>query len=53
MSGGVFTHSALVREVFYNRIHADFPFVAVNQELVEPVRGALQLARKGFRQQVP
>ncbi len=47
MSGGVFGSSALVRQVFYNSLHSGRPDVVINPNVVEPVRGALDLARKG------
>ncbi|SRR5579872_2730121 len=47
MSGGVFRNSALVRKVFYNNLRLDFPNAAVNSEVIDPVQGALQLARRG------
>lgn len=46
MSGGVFRSSALVRQVFYNSLRAQYPNAAVNASVVDPVRGALELARK-------
>jgi N-acetylglucosamine kinase-like BadF-type ATPase len=46
MVGGVFGNSALVRQSFYNHLRLEFPNVALKAEVVEPVRGALQLARK-------
>jgi N-acetylglucosamine kinase-like BadF-type ATPase len=46
MVGGVFRQSALVRQVFYNSLAAEFPNVTVNPTVVEPVLGALELARK-------
>jgi glucosamine kinase len=46
MVGGVFRQSALVRQVFYNSLVAEFPNAAVNPTVVEPVLGALELARK-------
>ncbi len=46
MAGGVFRNSSLVREVFYNRLRAEFPRVNANQNVVEPVNGALALARR-------
>ena len=49
MSGGVFANSALVRQVFYNDLMAEFPRVAVNANAIEPVRGALELARTAPR----
>jgi len=45
MVGGVFRQSALVRQVFYNEVRAAFPQVCVNPTVVEPVLGALELAR--------
>jgi len=47
MSGGVFASSALVRQVFYNRLCSEHPDTALNPNVIEPVRGALELARKG------
>jgi N-acetylglucosamine kinase-like BadF-type ATPase len=47
MSGGVFRNSALVRQVFYNNLRSRFPDVVVNANVVDPVRGALERARKG------
>jgi glucosamine kinase len=46
MVGGVFRQSALVREVFYNKVTSEFPHAKVEGTVVEPVRGALELARK-------
>ncbi len=46
MTGSVFRQSAEVRRVFYNQLHARFPGIEVRGELVEPVEGALALARK-------
>ena len=47
MSGGVFGSSALVRQVFYNSLRSGRPDVVINPTVIEPVRGALALARKG------
>jgi len=47
MSGGVFGNSALVRRVFYNSLRLKYPDVVVDEHIVEPVNGALELARKG------
>jgi glucosamine kinase len=47
MSGGVFGSSPLVRQVFYNNLRSAHPDAAVNPSVIEPVRGALELARKG------
>jgi glucosamine kinase len=46
MSGGVFRHSALVRQVFYNSLRSEYPNATVANVVVEPVNGALALARK-------
>ena len=49
VSGGVFCNCELVREVFYDRVRAWYPQVLPNATLVDPARGALELARKsGF-----
>ena len=48
MSGGVFGSSALVRQVFYNSLRSERPGVVLNPNVIEPVRGALELARKGM-----
>ncbi len=47
MSGGVFEHSSLVREVFYNSLQAASPNVELSPAVIEPVQGALQRARRG------
>ena len=47
MSGGVFGSSALVRQVFYNSLRSGRPDAVINPTVIEPVRGALELARKG------
>jgi N-acetylglucosamine kinase-like BadF-type ATPase len=46
MSGGVFASSALVRQVFYNTLSSTHPNAALNPNVIEPVRGALALARQ-------
>lgn len=46
MSGGVFRNSALVRNVFYNSLRSEYPQAAVGATVVEPVTGALELARR-------
>ena len=52
MVGGVFRQSALVRQVFYNNLVPEFPNATVNPTVVEPVLGALELARKATAGQV-
>ncbi len=47
MSGGVFGSSALVRQVFYNNLRSAHPEAVISPNVIEPVRGALDLARKG------
>ena len=47
MSGGVFRSSALVRQVFYNSLRLECPDAVLNPGVIEPVRGALEIARKG------
>jgi glucosamine kinase len=46
MIGGVFRHSALVREAFYNELQTLAPGARVTPQVVEPVEGALRMARK-------
>jgi glucosamine kinase len=46
MVGGVFRHAPLVRQVFYNQVRRFDSRVQVQQEIIEPVEGALRLARK-------
>jgi glucosamine kinase len=47
MTGGVFRQSALVRQVFYNSLRAEYSNASVNSTVIEAVKGALELARKG------
>ncbi len=46
MSGGVFANSALLCQVFYNSLRSEYPDAAVKAQVIDPVRGALELARK-------
>lgn len=46
MTGGVFRHAPLVRQVFYNELRALDGRAEVNPQVVEPVEGALRLARR-------
>lgn len=46
MTGGVFRHAALVREAFYNELQALAPCARVMPQVVEPVEGALRMARR-------
>jgi glucosamine kinase len=49
MTGSVFSNCALVRQVFYNSLRSEYPNCPVNPSMIEAVRGALELARKGPR----
>jgi N-acetylglucosamine kinase-like BadF-type ATPase len=46
MIGGVFRHAQLVREIFYNELRRIDARVEINPNVVEPVEGALHLARR-------
>ena len=46
MTGGVFRHAPSVRQVFYNELRTLDPRAEINPQVVEPVEGALRLARK-------
>jgi glucosamine kinase len=45
MVGGVFRHAVIAREVFCDTVHKRDSRIEVSQEVVEPVAGALQMAR--------
>jgi glucosamine kinase len=46
MTGGVFRHAELVRQVFYNELRGLDSRVNVMPQVVEPVGGALRMARR-------
>jgi hypothetical protein len=46
MVGGVFRHSSVVRDVFYNEVQKLRPGVSVQSKVVDPVEGALRMARR-------
>jgi N-acetylglucosamine kinase-like BadF-type ATPase len=46
MTGGVFRHAAMVREVFSNELRKMGPRVELRSDVVEPVEGALRMARR-------
>ncbi|HEX4784096.1 MAG TPA: BadF/BadG/BcrA/BcrD ATPase family protein [Candidatus Sulfotelmatobacter sp.] len=48
MTGGVFRHAPLVRQVFYNELRALDRRVEVNPQVTEPVEGALRMARRAM-----
>jgi N-acetylglucosamine kinase-like BadF-type ATPase len=45
ITGGVFRHSEVVRETFYNGLRRLYPRTQVNLQVVDPVEGALRMAR--------
>lgn len=47
MIGGVFRHSPALRHVFFGEARKLDPRVVVNPQIIEPVAGALQMARTG------
>jgi len=49
VSGGVFGHSALVRQVFYNSMSSEYPHAVISGDVIEPVQGAVALARSGVK----
>jgi glucosamine kinase len=46
MTGGVFRHAPRVREVFYNELRRLEPRAEINPQVVDPVEGALRMARR-------
>ena len=46
MIGGVFRHAPIVRQVFYNELRRVDPRTQVNPQVIEPVEGALRMARR-------
>jgi len=49
MIGGVFRHAPTVRETFYNELRRHDPRVEINPQVVEPVEGALRMARRAAK----
>jgi glucosamine kinase len=49
VSGGVFCNCKLVRQVFYESLHADRIQVLPGVDVVDPAKGALEMARRGTR----
>ena len=49
MIGGVFRHAPLVRQVFYNELRTLDARVEVNPQVVEPMEGALRMARRAVK----
>jgi glucosamine kinase len=49
MVGGVFRHSSQVREEFCNEVRKMHAQITLNANVVEPVIGALQMARRAVR----
>ncbi len=48
-TGSVFRQSEEVRQVFYNQLQSRFPGINVREDFVEPVMGALEMARRAGR----
>ncbi len=46
MTGGVFRHAPRVREIFYNELRRLEPRAEINPQVVDPVEGALRMARR-------
>jgi len=46
MTGGVFRHAELVRQIFYNELRKTDARAQVKTETVDPVEGALRMARR-------
>lgn len=46
MTGSVFRQSAIVRQIFYNTLQESFPDIHVREDLVDPVEGALAMAKR-------
>ena len=46
MTGGVFRHAPRVRETFYNELGQLEPRAEINPQVVDPVEGALRMARR-------
>ena len=51
MTGSVFRQSAEVRRVFYNQLEASFSGIKLRDDFVDPVMGALALARAMSREE--
>jgi hypothetical protein len=49
LAGGVFCNCALVRQVFCGRLRDEYGEVLLNGTIVDPVKGALEMARSGAR----
>ncbi len=49
MIGGVFRHAELVRQVFYNELRRLDPRAELIPQVVEPVEGALRMARRAAK----
>lgn len=52
MTGGVFRYASLVRQVFYNELRRLEPRAEVNPQVVEPVEGALRMARRAAGREI-
>lgn len=50
MAGGVFQNAPIVRQVFANSLHSEYPRAILNPTVVHPEHGALFLARQARRE---
>jgi glucosamine kinase len=50
VSGGVYGNSAAVRQAFGKRVRAAYPHASLKTTVIDPVNGALELARKSGRE---
>jgi hypothetical protein len=46
MAGGVFRHATMTKGDFYNELRELDPRVQISPQVVEPVEGALRMARR-------
>lgn len=46
MTGGVFRHAEIVRQIFYNELRRLDGRAQINSQVVDPVEGALRMARR-------
>jgi hypothetical protein len=49
VAGGVFRHSARTRQSFDEHVRKFDPRIVISSQVVEPVVGALQIARSGLK----
>ena len=52
MTGGVFRHASIVREVFYNELRKLEPRADINPQVIDAVEGALRMARRAASRRI-